>query len=323
MPDEKDTTQEEWEAKLSMYQMRRDTIGSMPDGPEKDEAIRVLSQDYEGLTDIADNQLEFANELRNTPTPQGVQAGQVYVASDPWAHVGQALSRGAGSIGRYKAMKDRQGLSADQESATAALLRAGIGGGGVTQTAVPDLQQGDYMGGQSSQKNISGVGMSVQPGAGINPQMTMGQPQIPPSGNLPKQNTPSTSQGMSQTPPTPMPTDGALPRNPSQPRIGGAMPNPSPNPRPPTGGMPPMARSGTTGTGGNFRQRPPVVGADRQLNAPSAISPQMAQMHNPASVMNRPAPQAPNLQQAMAARLRSGKGTSRQDDLMRQLRMQL
>jgi hypothetical protein len=220
----------------------------------------------------------------------------------------------AGRIG-----KERRGLSDLYEKGIADTMRGGIG---VTQTAVPDLQQGDYMGGQSSQENISGVGMSVQPGAGINPQMTMGQPQIPPSGNLPKQNTPSMGQGN----PAPMPTDGALPRNPSQPRVGGAMPQAlrqPQSPSQPTGGMPPMARSGTTGTGGNFRQRPPVVGADRQLNAPSAISPQMAQTHNAASVMNRPAPQAPNLQQAMAARLRSGKGTSRQDDLMRQLRMQL
>jgi len=93
-------------------------IMMMPDGEEKDQLLTQLYQDYAGQEHILEEKITRATQEMDIPTPEGRQAGEVYVAADPLEHMAAALRRGMGGIERKQSMEGLKGLSDDRGAAT-------------------------------------------------------------------------------------------------------------------------------------------------------------------------------------------------------------
>jgi hypothetical protein len=120
-----------------MFQRRLEEIQAMPEGEAKQQAIKELTQDYQGLRELLGADVSAAEQLFNTKMPEGRNAGGIYVAANPLEFVSSALRQGLGAKGRANSMKQLRDLSDSQSSANAALWGAGMGGGGGQTPAVP------------------------------------------------------------------------------------------------------------------------------------------------------------------------------------------
>lgn len=87
---------------------------------EKQQVVQRLSMDYQGQGDVADEQLATAQALRGTPTPEGRQAGRVYVAANPLEHINSAYKQHQGrtqeqeALARKKELSDMQGRGLEE-----------------------------------------------------------------------------------------------------------------------------------------------------------------------------------------------------------------
>lgn len=68
-------------------------------------ALGIIPDQMAGM----DKQMEYANQLRSTPTPEMYGNGRVMVAANPMEHIAAGLQR-------YKGMKDMKELQAQQEA---------------------------------------------------------------------------------------------------------------------------------------------------------------------------------------------------------------
>lgn len=94
---------------------------------ERERLIMQLTQGYEGRGGLLNEQAARAQALRDTATPEGREAGGMYVAANPLEHLGAGLQRYKG----YKDLQDvderRTGLEEDKEEALRRLMRGYLG----------------------------------------------------------------------------------------------------------------------------------------------------------------------------------------------------
>lgn len=110
-------------------------ISTLP--PEEQQAAMMrLFQDYSGQEGVMDQQLSQADALRNQQGPQGVQAGNQFVASNPLSHIASGIERFQGGQDRQAAIKAKQDLSAQR---TQGMLD--VAGNMIPQPAQPQPQQ--------------------------------------------------------------------------------------------------------------------------------------------------------------------------------------
>lgn len=64
--------------------------------------------DYEGKRGVLDEQMSTAQDYMDTPTPQGIEAGGLYVASNPLSHLGRAIRQ-------YRGGKQAQEINEERD----------------------------------------------------------------------------------------------------------------------------------------------------------------------------------------------------------------
>jgi hypothetical protein len=85
------TTREDIEE--SIFQQRLEEIKLLPPGQAKQDAIKALTQDYEGQKELIAEELAIADEFANMTDTSGSQAGGIYVAANPWSHAVDAVGK--------------------------------------------------------------------------------------------------------------------------------------------------------------------------------------------------------------------------------------
>ena len=80
-------------------------------------AMKRFFQDYEGQEGVLDEQLAQASALRDQEQPQGVQAGNQFVAANPLSHLAKGAERFVGGMRGAQAIKDKRALSEDRTGA--------------------------------------------------------------------------------------------------------------------------------------------------------------------------------------------------------------
>ena len=116
-----------WDRSSEAFKKRIAEIRKMKDPEKRKAAIRRLSQDYEGLKDIAGAEVAFGDKMFDTEMPKGRMAGDVYVAANPLEHLSAALRQGLGAYNRKQGMDKLRGLSADWGQGLGETMSAGIG----------------------------------------------------------------------------------------------------------------------------------------------------------------------------------------------------
>jgi len=116
------------EEERSLFEQQIEIIKQMPDGPDKEQAINQLFQDYEGMEEIIALELESADLNLATQGPEGRQAGEVYVAADPTEHLGAALRQGIGAYEKRNAMDEKRALSADRTAGLTSMVSGAFQG---------------------------------------------------------------------------------------------------------------------------------------------------------------------------------------------------
>lgn len=64
--------------------------------------------DYEGKRGVLDEQMSTAQDYMDTPTPEGIEAGGLYVASNPLSHLGRAIRQ-------YRGGKQAQEINEERD----------------------------------------------------------------------------------------------------------------------------------------------------------------------------------------------------------------
>ena len=117
----------------SLYEKALADIELLPPN-EQEEALRQLSLAYTDLTKTARDEMDYGFEMATRDMPKGQQAGNnrfsVYVGANPLEHIAAGAEKYMGHKQMKKARGALDDLSADQQSATARMLRSGMGGGG-------------------------------------------------------------------------------------------------------------------------------------------------------------------------------------------------
>jgi hypothetical protein len=99
----------------------------MPDGPERDQALEMLSRDYPGLSKTARTSQEQGFEMAMSPGAKGTQLGgrySTYVAASPLEHLATGLRQYGGFKKMKKAEDDLAGLSTDQQKSLSDMLKS-------------------------------------------------------------------------------------------------------------------------------------------------------------------------------------------------------
>jgi hypothetical protein len=81
---------------------------------ERAETLRRMYQDYQGQGALNTEAMSQADALRNTATPEGVQAGNQYVAASPLSHLAKGVKDVKGNMDYRKAQAAQQALSGDK-----------------------------------------------------------------------------------------------------------------------------------------------------------------------------------------------------------------
>ena len=92
------------------------------------EFAQQLARDFAAEQGVLDDQMSYAEGLRDTATPEGRQAGRVYVAANPLEHIGTGLNRYAGHRKIGDLDKAGADLRGDKQSMLATLMRGMAGG---------------------------------------------------------------------------------------------------------------------------------------------------------------------------------------------------
>lgn len=114
------------------FELRFEIIQQMPDGPEKEQAMEQLFQDYPGLTADATDRINKGFEMATQGTAQGVLAGPSsnpftrYVGANPLEHAARGVEKFMGHRQMREGREDMARLSADKEAAGTALGSAAL-----------------------------------------------------------------------------------------------------------------------------------------------------------------------------------------------------
>lgn len=118
-------------------------IQAMPEGPEKAQALRQLSQDYEGQAVTAKGRLGQADKNAATRMPRGYSAGGQFVASSPMSTLSAGLRQGMGAYQQNKQYEKMDQLSEEMGAAREGGIRQGAEGyGGAMSGALRSMQGG-------------------------------------------------------------------------------------------------------------------------------------------------------------------------------------
>ena len=116
----------------TMFEKRLAEIQAMPDGPEKQEALRQLSLDYPGRLADLQRQEEHYGEMAGKAMPQGTLAGPSsnpftrYVGAGPVQHAVAGAEKFMGHRKRQEAMDKATALREMGEGQNQKLLAAGL-----------------------------------------------------------------------------------------------------------------------------------------------------------------------------------------------------
>lgn len=106
-------------------------LNSLPE-EERQAAMQRMSQDYQGKRGAMSDQMQMAQQLRNTPSAQGRQAGRVYTAANPLEHIASAYQQRKGSDMQEEALAAKKALSDEYgtgvQDVMAAMLRGNTTG---------------------------------------------------------------------------------------------------------------------------------------------------------------------------------------------------
>lgn len=175
--------------------------GLIKDGASKEEiqaAMKTMFENTRGQTGDVKTQMDQANQIRNAGGPQGIQAGQMYVAGNPLEHAASGYKRQRANRAYKKGTKKLTDLRARE---TAGNMKAG---GMLASTGQqPPMQPGQMNkmpappAAPPPQAPMQGKPPYPQ---GAAPNRGMMQPQGPPQGRPPQ----APMRPPQPQPPTPM-----------------------------------------------------------------------------------------------------------------------
>ncbi|WP_242394856.1 hypothetical protein [Anaeromyxobacter oryzisoli] len=90
-----------------------------------------------GRMGVEQQMMGMGQGLAETPTPQGRQVGNTYVAASPIEHLSAALRQGIGAQMQHKAMQEQSGLIGQQGAGRLAYLKL-LAGRGPQSSAAPE-----------------------------------------------------------------------------------------------------------------------------------------------------------------------------------------
>ena len=130
--------------------------------PEEQAAfMRKMYQDYSGQEAINTEAMSQADALRSGGTPQGVQAGNQFVAASPLSHIAKGMNDYSGNRD-YKAAQDDIAQQSQDKSDVLAQFAAMQGGIGGSKQPAPAMPQSDMaMRGQYPSAPIAGQGQKI------------------------------------------------------------------------------------------------------------------------------------------------------------------
>lgn len=114
------------------FEIRFEIIQQMPDGPEKQEAMQQLFQDYPGLTADAKDRIDKGSVMASQGIAQGTLAGPSsnpftrYVGASPLEHIARGVEKYQGHKQMRQGREDMDKLSADKSAAGIALGQAAL-----------------------------------------------------------------------------------------------------------------------------------------------------------------------------------------------------
>lgn len=114
------------------FEIRFAIIQEMEDGPEKDQAMEQLFQDYPGLTADAQDRVNKGFEMATQGIAQGTLAGPSsnpftqYVGANPLEHAARGVEKFMGHRQMRQGREDLAKLSADKQAAGTALGNAAL-----------------------------------------------------------------------------------------------------------------------------------------------------------------------------------------------------
>lgn len=114
------------------FEIRFAIIQQMPDGPDKEEAMQQLFQDYPGLMADAQDRIDKGFEMASQGIAQGTLAGPSsnpftrYVGASPLEHAARGAEKFMGHRQMKQGREERARLSEDRAAATKALGSAAL-----------------------------------------------------------------------------------------------------------------------------------------------------------------------------------------------------
>ena len=219
-----------WGMDKDMYMRIKAKISTMPP-KEREQFIKELSQDYEGIEKVLEDDMAMAeaamDRLSKSDRSKGHTAGQIFVASNPWTGVVEAMQ---GTYNRYEQLKARNKRTELAEDRTNAMRK--IWESETSQQPQID-PNGQSMASPQDLGAVPGQSMAGQGGLGAVNQAPVNQaPVAPPTDNAPPPPIPMppSTQGQQMAPIMngPQMAQGQMGggQMPPQPILGGSAPNP-------------------------------------------------------------------------------------------------
>lgn len=167
---------------------------------------KAIYVDYMGQRQMLDDQYAQANELMNTETPEGMQAGNVYVSSNPLSHIGKGIKE-------YRGAKESQRINKEREKLSEQYSMGSAAAGDVA--ANRDAQQMEMLSQMiKNQQAAAAPAPAAQPAQGQGQQSPQGPPpaQTPqqPQGPRPPLQQPNTARPPLQAAQNPGPMTGTF-----------------------------------------------------------------------------------------------------------------
>lgn len=125
------------------FELRFAIIQEMPDGPEKEEAMEQLFQDYPGLTADAQDRIDKGFEMATQGIAQGGLAGPssnpftTYVGASPLEHAARGVEKYMGHKQMRQGREEKARLSQQKEDAAKALGSAALQRGQASALRTP------------------------------------------------------------------------------------------------------------------------------------------------------------------------------------------
>jgi len=104
------------------------TAGMSPE--EAEQTMQSIFSDVQGEQGALQEQFAQAQQIRNTPTGQGIQAGNQYVAQSPLSSLANVMNKGAAAYGQRKANTAQRGMVDESTRLNNLLAKAVVASGG-------------------------------------------------------------------------------------------------------------------------------------------------------------------------------------------------